>query len=480
MVLLLSLFSLSARAQSPCRFTSLPARVADVVHSARARVTNGELPSVAVAIARHGTVLCEIAFGWADRKNRVRATPYTVYAAGSVAKAVTGAAVFLLASRGKFRLDDAPVQYGVDVRSHAGGRITIRQLLSMTAGVQHGWFYNFGTEADGPALVHRYAIGAFPPGERFIYSNFSYGILGEVIERGGKRPFREFMRTEVLTPLHMTASGFNRAGPGVAGGYHAGMPVPPHSFEPEAGGGFYTSAHDLARFGSFEMDSAERLIDPVLMKEMHTLETQQQVRSHYTSGWGIFHFKDGSSVLISNGVVLAGSATLLLLPRAGVVIVCLTNTGTEAMDDLAFQLADVFSTGLLANLASTRKEVQEAEASRPFHASPSQRGSWVGTVDLPTGSVPVRMLITEDDHVQVGFGQDPMVPVGGLGVEQGFLSGEAAASLRLPETGEKPSKVTLQLEWASPERLIGTARVESTDSLPHFGLPVYVSLSRTR
>jgi Beta-lactamase len=67
-----------------------------------------------------------------------------------------------------------------------------------------------------------------------------------VVERVGKRPFREFMRGEVLNRLQMTSSGFNLTGRDVAIGYQAGKAVPPHTFEPEAGGGCYTSAHDLA------------------------------------------------------------------------------------------------------------------------------------------------------------------------------------------------------------------------------------------
>ncbi len=424
--------------------------------------------------------MCEEAFGWADREKQIPATPNTVYAAGSVAKAVTGAATFMLAGKGKIRLDDEPEQYGVHVRADAGTGMTIRQLLSMTASIQHGWFYNYGSDLDRKKLLNWYAIGAFPPGQHFIYSNFSYGILGEVLERVGKRPFREFMRGEVLNRLQMTSSGFNLAGREVAIGYQAGKALPPHTFEPEAGGGFYTSAHDLALFGLFQIDSAQKLIAPKLMKEMHALETDQQVKSRYTSGWGILNFEDGSSVLLSNGVVQAGSATLLVLPKAGVVIACLTNTGSDAMDDLAFQFADLFSSGLLANLESARKEVEAAEISRPFHADQSQRGSWVGTVDTPKGKLPVRMQITGDDHVQIGFEQGTMVPVEGLGVEQGFLSGEAATSISLPETGNQPSKLKLQLLWVDGNRLVGTARMESTGDLPRFGLPLYISLSRQK
>jgi CubicO group peptidase (beta-lactamase class C family) len=478
--LVLTLFASVVPAQSQCDSTQLPARFAEVASSARERATKGELPSIAIAVAQNGRMVCEEAFGWADREKQIPATPNTVYAAGSVAKALTGTAIFMLAENGKIRLDDAPAQYGVHVRTYAGDDITIRQLLSMTAGIQHGWFYDYGLDQHGKELLKHYAISAFPPGQRFIYSNFSYGILGEVVERAGKRPFREFMRGEVFNRLQMTSSGFNLTGRDVAIGYQAGKAVPPHTFEPEAGGGFYTSAHDLALFGLFRIDSAQKLMAPKLMKEMHTLETDQQIKSHYTSGWGVFNFKDGSSVLISDGRVLAGSATLLVLPKAGVVIACLTNTASEAMDHLAFQFADLFSSGVSANLESAFKEIEAAETSRPFHADPSQLGTWVGTVDTPKGKLPARMQITGDDHMQIGFEHGAMVPVEDLGIEEGFLSGGAAASLSLPETSNQPSKLQLQLLWVDGSRLVGTARTESTGDLPHFGLPLYISLSRQR
>lgn len=469
-----------APVQSQCDSAHLPAGFAGVASSVQERVTKGELPSIAIAVAQHGSIVCEEAWGWADREKQVAATSNTVYAAGSVAKSLTGAATFMLASRGKIRLDDPPEKYGVQVRAYEGTGITIRQLLSMTGGIEHGWFYNYGSDLDRKELLNRYAISAFPPGQHFIYSNFSFGLLGEVVEGAGKRPFREFMRNELLQPLHMNASGFNLAGGNVAVGYYKGKAVPAHTFEPEAGGGFYTSAHDLALFGLFQLDSAQKLMAPERMQEMHTLKTEQQIKSRYTSGWGVFNFKDGSSVLISDGVVLAGSATLLVLPKAGVVIACLTNTSSEAMDDLAFQLADAFSTGLLANLESARKEVEAREASRPFHADPSQVGLWIGNVDTAKGKLPVRVQVSGDDHMQIGFDNGGMVAVEDLGIEQGFLTGGAAASLSLPETGNQPSKVQLQLLWDDGNRLIGTARLESTGDRPHFGLPLYISLSRQK
>ena len=121
---------------------------------------------------------------------------------------------------------------------------------------------------------------------------------------------------------------------------------------------------------------------------------------------------------------------------------------------------------------------------------PAQLGAWIGTVETPNGKLPVRIEISADNQMQIGFAPgsaaatktDPvkMVPVKELGIEEGFLSGEAATSLSLPETDGQPSKVQLHLLWVGPDRLTGTARIESLGDLPHFGLPLYISLSKQK
>ncbi len=151
--LVVTLFAFVAPVQSQCDYTRLPMHFAEVVSSARERVTKGELPSIAIAVAQHGTIVYEEAFGWADREKQIPATPKTVYAAGSVAKALTWAAIFMLVDKGKIRLDDALERYGVHVRAYAGAGITIRQLLSMTAGIQHGWFYDYGSHLQRDELL---------------------------------------------------------------------------------------------------------------------------------------------------------------------------------------------------------------------------------------------------------------------------------------------------------------------------------------
>src|ERR1700687_3075820 len=212
----------SVHLHSQCDYSQLPARFAEAAHSAQNLVTKGELPSIAIAVSQHGRIVCEEAFGLADREKHVPSNPTPIYAAGSVAKSVTGTAVYMLASQGKLRLEDAPDRYGVNVRAYQGAHITIRQLLSMTAGIEHGWFYNYGAKVDNKDLLQRYAISAFAPGQHFVYSNFSFGILGAVVERAVRQTFSEFVREQLFSPLHMASSGFNLNVQNVAPGYEGG------------------------------------------------------------------------------------------------------------------------------------------------------------------------------------------------------------------------------------------------------------------
>jgi hypothetical protein len=350
----------------------------------------------------------------------------------------------------------------------------------MTAGIQHGWFYDYDSDLDKKELLRRYAVSAFPPGQHFVYSNFSYGILGEVIEGASGQPFAEFVWSELLRPLNMTSSGFGHRGLDLACGYHAGEVIPPHTFEPQAGGGFYSSAHDLALFGLHQSQSAQSLLVSELLQDMSASGRNGRAKVRYSSGWGVLDTRAGTRVLISNGSVLGGSGTLVLLPDENIAVACLTNAATQAMDELGFALADVFSTGLLSDLESAIEEIEAAETLLPFHADEAEIGLWVGTVATPLGELLARMEVSSDNQIQIGFDQGSKVPVESLGIERGFLSGEASLGISLPETRDRPAKVTLELLRVDPDKLIGTVRVESTGELPRFGLPLQMTLSRTR
>ncbi len=82
------------------------------------RVDNGT-PSIAVAVARHGKIIWERGFGWADRENRVPATEHTAYSLASISKPVTATGLMTLVQAGRVNLDHPINDYLGDAKLRA-------------------------------------------------------------------------------------------------------------------------------------------------------------------------------------------------------------------------------------------------------------------------------------------------------------------------------------------------------------------------
>src|SRR5258707_15645014 len=75
------------------------------------RVQRGQVPCVAVGVARHGSVLWEEGFGWADAKKKVPASADTIYSVASLTKPFTATGLMTLVQAGKINLDAAVNSY---------------------------------------------------------------------------------------------------------------------------------------------------------------------------------------------------------------------------------------------------------------------------------------------------------------------------------------------------------------------------------
>ncbi len=91
-------------------------------------------PSASVAVARNGQIVYAKAFGKADIEKDRPASANTRYAAGSISKQFTVAALLLAQEAGKLSLDDKVSKYYPDLTR--SNEITIRQLLSHTSGYE--------------------------------------------------------------------------------------------------------------------------------------------------------------------------------------------------------------------------------------------------------------------------------------------------------------------------------------------------------
>ena len=187
-----------------------------------------DVPGLGVAIARHGVLVYDEAFGVADREAGERLTPAHRFRVASVSKPITSVAMFTLIEQGRLGLDDRVFGrsgiLGNDFGSLPAGsqidRITVEHLLTHTSG---GWT-NDGNDPmfQQPQLDHRSLIARTlasqpltnQPGTTYAYSNFGYCVLGRVIEKVARRPYENFVLEAVLARAGV--SGMEIAGNALA------------------------------------------------------------------------------------------------------------------------------------------------------------------------------------------------------------------------------------------------------------------------
>ena len=204
----------------------------------RGYVMEGELPGAVVAVLRNGAVVYEEAVGYSDVETGVPLMTDAVFRIASQTKAVVSVAVMMLQDEGALLISDpvgkhlpAFAQTTVAVPDENSGYevvpanrpITIRDLLTHTAGISYGygpggdrwqeaditgWYF---AHRDEPvrATVDRMAALPFQaqPGDGFVYG-YATDILGALVEEVSGLPLDRFLSTRLFEPLDMRDTHF--------------------------------------------------------------------------------------------------------------------------------------------------------------------------------------------------------------------------------------------------------------------------------
>src|SRR5436853_84904 len=116
----------------------------------RARLVEQVIPSLAVAVAREGTILWEEGFGWADRENRIPASEHTMYSLASISKPITATGLMVLKELGKLDLDRPINDYLGEAKLRAwighAAEATVRRVANHTAGLPLHWHFFYEDE----------------------------------------------------------------------------------------------------------------------------------------------------------------------------------------------------------------------------------------------------------------------------------------------------------------------------------------------
>src|SRR6185312_7765093 len=185
-----------------------PAEVAKVDKIVADALAADQVPSASIAIVRDGKIAFTKAYGKANEGLPARTDlPYQI---ASNSKQFTAMALLLLEDEGKLRLDDHVSKFLPGISG--GDRITLRQLLAHTSGIQDFWPQDYSFEAMShptkpQGIVDRWAKKPldFQPGDQWQYSNTAYVVAGMIAEKVSGEPLMKFLQEHIFKPLGMTS-----------------------------------------------------------------------------------------------------------------------------------------------------------------------------------------------------------------------------------------------------------------------------------
>jgi len=344
-----------------------------------------DIPGVAVAVVSKDRLLFAKGFGIKQIGSDARIDEHTLFQIGSTSKAFTAAALGILVQEGKLSWDDPVFEHlpwfklSDPVRTR---EVTIRDLLAHRTGVADDMGYALAIFNEEEAMQRLDLLdNSIPFRQQFEYSNFMYGVAGQVVAKVSGMSWGEFVQAQIFKPLSMKSSytsaydvwGARYIAPTFAGTASAGkvgieqaldhnvsMPhghdrnegrkvLPWQSYDNLAAGGTIVSnVLDMSRWlrlmvsgGNLE---GKHILDKSTVKELLTPQIAVAKKAFIYSddktshglGWNLTHI-EGHSYAFHGGAIFGFPAYAALAPDDGIGVIVLSNGNASNQQYLPHQ-----------------------------------------------------------------------------------------------------------------------------------------------
>ena len=310
---------------------------------------------VGIIADRNGKVHYKNLMGYADIEARKPISENNVFWIASMSKMFAGASIMMLVDAGKVSLDDPVAKFIPQLnkwmaveekdRSHVLLKppvraVTIRHVLSHTSGLAGTSELQQVMGSDSTPLKARALSSVtgplqWQPGDKYAYGNQGMNIAARIVEIVGGMPYEQFLQKRFFDPLEMAETTFwpseeqiarlagaygpNKQKSGYARGDIGFLTKPlsdrVHRF-PEAGGGLFSTTHDIFRYGLMLANDGEldgkRYLSHKAMDELR-MEQTGTTKVNYSLG---YHLRNGMF-----GHDGAYGTDLAVSPKTGMVAV---------------------------------------------------------------------------------------------------------------------------------------------------------------
>lgn len=310
-----------------------------------------EVPGLAIAVVQDGKLIHARGYGIRSVEAGAKVDAETVFSIASCTKAFTAAAIAKLVDDAKLRWDDPIARH---LRSfqlsdpELTARVTIRQALEHRTGLPTANMLWRNGAFDGDEILARlrWLKPVAAPGERFLYNNNMYLVLGRLVEQVSGRKWNEFLRDELFAPFGLKFTVADRSGirgfenvaaPHASDGGKVQRlePYCPDVIAPA--GAIHSNVLDMARWLTMHLEGGRsdgrQILSNARVEELHTAPRRAEAKapaepqvprapiSNYGLGW-FFNDHAGRRVIEHSGVQTGFVSWVAMMPveRLGLVV----------------------------------------------------------------------------------------------------------------------------------------------------------------
>jgi len=326
----------------------------------------GHVPSFTTGIIKKDEMLWSKGYGYYDLEQQKPATTDILYLQASVSKTVTATALMQQYDQGKFNLTDDISDYipfKLRNPNHPDIPITIEMMLSHRSSLADDnlywiclsylpgdpdiddypmpWFEEYFTP-DGSAYSCS-TWSEYEPGEKYLYSNVGFSLLGYLVEIFSGQDFNEYCREHIFEPLEMYNSSFRLRDHDIdkiAVPYeykdkeyfrhpHYGI----HPIYPAIT--LRTSVDEYSHFIIAHMNggvwNGVRILEESTVKLMQTPHFSPDANYNYGLGWQLAKTRDGK-IIVSHSGGYVGALDMVTMNPDGTATIFFSNQLDSELD----------------------------------------------------------------------------------------------------------------------------------------------------
>ena len=349
----------------------LPANFDETI---KAEMEKWHAPGLGLTIVKDGKTILAKGYGVKSISTKKPVDKNTVFQAGSTTKAFAAMAIAMLIDDGKVQWDDPIIKHIPEfkmVNDYVLNNLTIRDALRHTSGVAQlsniNMFIGESLPKAWQLMAHNKQQASFR--HNHDYNNTTFALSGRVVERVSGKPFHEFVRDRILTPLGMNdtlmldeevkkAKNRSEAHQHFEGkDYEIGYPYIEFS---QSAGMMNSTPNDMSKWAKFLLAGGvwqgERLVSEKLIKQMMSPQILISPSSNYPAAasydhnyyayglaWFAHDYK-GQKVAMHTGSIAGMSAIFGLIPAENIgVYVFINSDHIEYRHALMYKVFDILS-----------------------------------------------------------------------------------------------------------------------------------------